>query len=309
MSEKKLLTIAIPTYQRENELKETLTSIITQFNDLDDHYKRIIDVIVVDNNSTSFDIYTSLKEFESRIPLTIYKNDKNIGIDGNVNQCILKANTKFIWLFSDDDLLEDNAINIILQTISTMDNTALFVINYNSYDSKVKVLLKDKCIEEKEDDLSIISNLSFVSSTLINNDILKKIGLSKFDKYIGSLYYHLAVAYDLADVSYKFIELPLIKFRSNRSNLGGGRVKVALDPYLIFLERNTKNLTYSKESFFQNNVLLWLKHHKKTSSYNLSDLNEIRKTFGTFSKQTLFSLIIFCISKDILDKIYRSVKR
>jgi abequosyltransferase len=309
MPNKKLLTIAIPTYQREKELRETLSDLYQQYINLSVADQSNVSVIVIDNASTTYNIKDVFHEFYEKLPIIFKQNEKNLGIDGNVKQCILNSNSRFVWLFSDDDLFEDHALRDVLKQLNHHCDKALFVINYNTYDPDIKKILRYRCIKKNSDDMSVLSNLTFISSTLINKEILDTIGLNKFDKYIGSLYYHLAIGYKLADISYKFIDKPLVKFRSNRSNLGGGRIQVALEPYLIFLNMEINNLTCNKRSFFLNNVVLWLKHHKKYDDYKLHDFIEIMKSYGVFCFETFISLIIYITPFKLLNRLYHLPNR
>src|SRR5579859_4182306 len=102
---KPLLTLAIPTSNRPEELEILLESIAAQFDGLED----LIQIIVSDNASgPATDAVVS--KFLLRIPIVYLKNSINIGMDGNFTQCFREASGDYVWLFGDDDVLLPGAL-------------------------------------------------------------------------------------------------------------------------------------------------------------------------------------------------------
>lgn len=101
--EKKMITIAIPTYKRVNLLKEALESAINQEN-----YNEY-EIIVVDNDSdfSNVECLELIKALNCK-KIKYYKNEKNIGMFGNWNRCIELAQGEYITILNDDDWLERN---------------------------------------------------------------------------------------------------------------------------------------------------------------------------------------------------------
>jgi len=97
-----LVTIAIPTFNRLNLLKEAILSASSQ------SYKNL-EIIVSDNFSGdgTIDFLKQLKD--SRIRVNI--NTKNIGMVGNWQQCLDMAQGEYFLMMSDDDkFLSNDAI-------------------------------------------------------------------------------------------------------------------------------------------------------------------------------------------------------
>jgi len=93
-----LVSILIPTYNREKLIGETIESAINQT------YKHI-EIIVVDNKSTdkTWEIITKYSRKDQRIK--VYQNEKNIGPVRNWKKCLEYAQgeyAKFLW---SDDLI------------------------------------------------------------------------------------------------------------------------------------------------------------------------------------------------------------
>jgi len=110
----KILTIAIPTKNREKYLIETIDSIIEQknFND--------INIIVCNNNSTD-NTHNSMRKYENFSNIYYYKNNESISIDDNMIKVASYVETKyFLWL-GDDDFLIENGLSKILNYLENKD--------------------------------------------------------------------------------------------------------------------------------------------------------------------------------------------
>ena len=299
-----LLTVAIPTYERQNTLICTLDSICNQVQDRSD-----IEIIVVDNCSVGYNIFLLLSDYVQRYNIKIFRNKVNLGIDGNVKCCIKNASGRFVWLFSDDDLMYEYSLNHVISTLHSNLNKGLCVVNYDIYDDECKVLLKDNIIKESHYDSSIMSNITFVTSVIVNKELYDKhIKHEYFDKFLGGLYYHMAIGIYLASISgYIFIPKPLIKFRSGCSSLGG-TIDVAIEPFLIFKELNIKRkLSYHPSDFIRNNILLFIKDRKKKNKLKYEYIDIVFKYF-CINVYSVYIFIIYLVPKFMLNFIL-TIKR
>lgn len=99
------ITIAITTYKRENLLKEALKSAINQ--------KKFqnYEIIVVDNDPEE----NGIKELimNENFNILYYKNEKNIGMFGNMNRAIELSNGEYVTILHDDDWLEENFLESV----------------------------------------------------------------------------------------------------------------------------------------------------------------------------------------------------
>lgn len=129
-----LLSIAVPTYNRDCLLSICLNSIVTQALP----YIGEIEIIVCDNCSAdqTSDI---IKECKLRYPsLRSYKNNKNKGPDYNIKKCYEMATSKYIWIFSDDDLLLPNAIKRLIPFLRGHDFSVV-TLQPNFYRDKINI--------------------------------------------------------------------------------------------------------------------------------------------------------------------------
>ena len=81
MADKKLLTIAIPTYNRCSVLAETVGNFISQITE--NNLSGLVEIIISDNCSED-DTYNYLKKINDLYDFVIInRNDSNIGFGGN----------------------------------------------------------------------------------------------------------------------------------------------------------------------------------------------------------------------------------
>lgn len=106
------VTIAIPTYKRQDLLKEAIESALNQ-KDYTDY-----EVIVVDNDPNPDTETEYLIRSYNNPKLLYYKNEQNLGMIGNWNRCLELARGKWYSMLHDDDLLS----NVFLKEMFTVLN-------------------------------------------------------------------------------------------------------------------------------------------------------------------------------------------
>lgn len=99
--ESPLVCICIPTYNVEATVRETLESILAQT------YPNLV-VHVSDNASTDDTLRVVESIADSRI--TIHRQEKNIGAEGNFTKCLQLATGKYTAIFHADDLYEPEMV-------------------------------------------------------------------------------------------------------------------------------------------------------------------------------------------------------
>ena len=90
------LSICIPTYNRVDYLKKTIKSILLS-------NRQTFELIISDNcsNDNTQDFCLNISQQDSR--LKYFRNNQNLGYSQNVYQCIINANSEYIYLLSDED--------------------------------------------------------------------------------------------------------------------------------------------------------------------------------------------------------------
>ena len=119
---KKLLSICIPTFNRQGYLDALLANIEKQLKQFDLYQK--VEVIVSDNCSEDETASTATK-YANFVDYS--RNDKNIGPDANFLSLFSKAEGEYIWLPGDDDEIRGDTIAYIINCIEELKFDFLYL--------------------------------------------------------------------------------------------------------------------------------------------------------------------------------------
>lgn len=194
-----LLSICIPTLNRPKLLKSTLESIFKC-------NKSSIEVVIIDgskNNNTKDLIYSEYKNKN----ISYYKESNatkkpsNQGFDRACNLAVEKAKSKYCWLLTDDDLIVDGSIDIILEKIKKNYDLILTssVIKDETL-TKTYVISRPKISKDiifkpsQMDKFAKIINdqLTYVGCLIIKKSIWMSLNRSKF---FGTGFIHVGVIF------------------------------------------------------------------------------------------------------------------
>lgn len=122
-----LLSICIPTYNRDDLLRRSLASSLY----LTAPYEFDYEVIIVDNQPDSptrlSDLLPKAYPFSDNLAsIRYYRNTSNLGMFGNWNQCLGLAEGKYLTILSDDDFLHSNFLQGFVQAITLLPNAEIF---------------------------------------------------------------------------------------------------------------------------------------------------------------------------------------
>lgn len=119
------ISACIPTYNRANYLRCTITSLINQTEAIDE-------IVVIDDGSTD-DTESVVKSFESQNRIKYYKiekernKDRYLTLAETFNYCIDKATFDFVSIIGDDDSVSNKWCEIIKNTIhGRQDDVGIF---------------------------------------------------------------------------------------------------------------------------------------------------------------------------------------
>ena len=172
-----LLTIAIPTYNRSNELEMLLTALAPQ---LTNHPE--IELFISDNASPD-DTAALVRCFQDKgLALRYHRHPENIGPDANFLSCFRAARGKYFWLFSDDDIILPGTIDTLISHIAHGDFDIIYATSYG---------FSRDYVAERQDDpfgrdfhtitsarrMALVVNImfTFVSGMIINKERLDDI--------------------------------------------------------------------------------------------------------------------------------------
>ena len=103
-----IVTVAIPTYNRATLLREALESVLAQTHS---NFR-----LVIGDNASTDDTENLVASYrDARIEYV--RNERNIGMIENFNSLIARADTEFLMLLPDDDLLYPDYLNSVVEIL------------------------------------------------------------------------------------------------------------------------------------------------------------------------------------------------
>lgn len=184
-----LLTIAIPTYNRQQTLVKNLEKLLSQLTDE-------CELLIIDNcSSNPVEDYlkgTFLANDNNFKKIRVVRNSSNIGLSANFVRCFEFATSKWLWILSDDDPVVENALEIVLRHIKQYADVALL-----TYSTPIFVRKKEFSIQgihEFLDKLDNFERILFISGSIYNASMMQKhISAGYYFSY--SMAPHLAILF------------------------------------------------------------------------------------------------------------------
>ncbi len=125
----KLLTIAIPTYNRAELLDKQLAWLAQAIKGFEDD----CEILVSDNCSTDHtqEIIQKWQAILSNITFQSNKNLNNLGVVKNIMYCLNSTTTKYVWTIGDDDPIQDRAIAYVINKLKQHEDLSLLFLNFS----------------------------------------------------------------------------------------------------------------------------------------------------------------------------------
>ena len=127
-----ILSICIPTFNRENNLNNCLNSILISSKNVKDFQ---FEVCISDNNS-NYDVEKVISKYNQSLNIKFNKNKKNLGFSLNAIQSVKIASGKFAWLIGNDDLVLPHSLFKIKKLIDQNHDVEYFFLNSYFLQSK-----------------------------------------------------------------------------------------------------------------------------------------------------------------------------
>ncbi len=122
-----LLSVCVPTYNRAHLLRLSLQAALPQVA----KHADLVELCVSDNASTDM-TKEVVEECRSLGPLRYYRNQTNLGFAGNiVNLATKHATGDYVWLIGDDDLINQGAVQKILDVLQAHQDINALYANFN----------------------------------------------------------------------------------------------------------------------------------------------------------------------------------
>ncbi|NHA04457.1 glycosyltransferase family 2 protein [Mucilaginibacter sp. HC2] len=300
-----LLTIAIPTYNREVYLRRLLESLFNQKSD----FKNQVEIIISDNASTD-NTQAVIGDFmNNKLEISLITNPENIGSDRNIAQCYTKAKGKYVVAFGDDDVLYPNSVAIILDIINKVKDFGVLYLNW-------ELIKKDRLILESDillfDDYlqfynKVSHNSTFISGNVVNSKYVNNIN---FDRYFGTNLVQLPfiLTASLSETYNIFHIQPLVGVQPDNSGgfsvckVFGENLNQILNEFDVSLKTN-RVFNLIKVRLLIESFPNWIYRIKNTKHF-FSDDNNLHETlssvYSKFPQYWFFVYPLIVLNKTIL---------
>ena len=166
----KLLTIAIPTFNRAEKLENLIASIIPQLTPC-------VEILVSDNASTDKTAELMMRLGSQNAAIRYVRQSTNVGIDRNVESAVVNSQGRFVWICGDDDELEPFAIEHVLDVLQSGDFATGWV-NCSRWDTELKECWAPKIVDLDEDilgaDIGRVIAVSHIKFTFLSSHIVRR---------------------------------------------------------------------------------------------------------------------------------------
>ncbi|MHA1747937.1 MAG: glycosyltransferase family 2 protein [Promethearchaeota archaeon] len=179
---KPLLSFCIPTFNRGKRIFETVLNLCKL------PFKEI-EIVVCDDASTdnTKELITSIKDQR----VTYYKNEKNLGFDGNFVKCIERARGDFIFSLSDEDTVNDDSIKWVLDLLRKDQHYSQIlgaIIDGRHARESYYFLPEDREYKSgPESLLKLLYNHQYLSGIILKKETLNP---TIAEKFVGCFYIH-----------------------------------------------------------------------------------------------------------------------
>ena len=205
------LSIAIPSNNKKKYLFEAIKSI------LEDNYKSNNYEICISDNSNDNKFSEINTFFKNKI--INYNTSNFLKMDENINNVVNLSIGEYVWLFGDDDILIDGALNAIIKYLKK-NKPDVLILNSSSF-------IENKIIEEyrfkkknnfiydgNQDNLFLAEMGNYI--TYIGSIVIKKNVWKKYfnQNSIGSYFSHLKLVCEYKiNNRIHYLSVPCIKMR------------------------------------------------------------------------------------------------
>ena len=189
------LSICIATYNRAGYIGETLESIISQVTDE-------VEIVVADGASTDGTSSVVKDCAEVCKQIRYIRLSSKGGFDQDYCKAVELAKGEYCWLMTDDDILKQGAIKIVLDEIK-YNNYSLIIVNAEVRNIDLSRLIDKKRLQINENKIytpaeneklfvEVADYLSFIGCVVINKRLWDE---REKEKYFGSVFIHVGVIF------------------------------------------------------------------------------------------------------------------
>lgn len=225
--ENPLVSIAIPGFNRPEQLEKCLQSIV-------DEVERVgtdrVEVWITDDQSTLDSAVEVSRSFAERYSYIGFQaNEENVGLERNLLEACLPCNGQYVWILGNDDQINPGALNVVLEDLAT-GAFDLFVYSKIRIDSRGEVMDNvargsvpdDATPNERRtyDDIlgfarstGVLSGYGFISVVLVRRELFVAVDSSP---YLGLTMYPQVgrLLESVGSSAMQFANVPIVKQRT-----------------------------------------------------------------------------------------------
>ncbi len=142
------LSIIIPAFKL-TYLKQTIDSFVNQ---TDQRFQ-----LYVFDDCSPWDIESLCNSFKDKIHISYYRFEQNLGsksLTKHWNRCVELTNSKWVWLFADDDIADQTCVESFYKALNKNQETTIFRFNSCVLDSNNNIIRFNPPHPKKEDGIS-----------------------------------------------------------------------------------------------------------------------------------------------------------
>lgn len=148
--EKLKFSVLIPSYNGEDVISHGLNSILRQ------NYKNF--EIIVNDDASKDATEKVVRSFQDK-RIKFFKNKRNLGYPGNLNQCLYHARGDIIYLLGQDDILSSDAIIRTYKAFERSADIGAVTRPYRQFDESLDVTIRARFpLNSKEDEIVKITD-------------------------------------------------------------------------------------------------------------------------------------------------------
>ena len=324
LKEVKMLTIAIPTYNRNSILKRNLMDLIPQFTEC-------CQLVIVDNNS-DISVRSDIEDLIAKYPtknINIIRNKHNVGLTGNIIKCFELCEDGWLWILGDDDIVKPDAVSTIKNYIKYNGEKTFISYAWEGPSYKRNGDIITNGLDEFIDSIESLGVVLFISTSIYN--VKKVVGNISYGSFFQSTYApHLAILFMSLKNGGQCILTNRQIVTNNSSNTPQGlrwdQIFIYQLVLLLRLPLSTQTLSKLKLRLSELTRLWTISHLIYTLTFlrknddkigSITLYNDIVKSFYYLDDRVstkIISIIGYIIIrnpkvfKPIMDKIYKKIK-
>jgi glycosyltransferase involved in cell wall biosynthesis len=291
------LAVVIPAYKEEYFSKALESFMLQTNNDF---------TIYVGDDCSPYDLESIVNNYKDKINIVYKKFDNNIGSKNIVSQwkrCVdLSSGEKWIWLFSDDDLVDSNAVENFYSILHKNKNRFdVYRFNTCVIDKYDNLISKSPTGPDEESSESMAYNLllglrgNSMPDHIFSRDVYNRNGGFVMTEYAQAADWATSILFSkekgicIIPESIMFWRMSgdnissIAKNKSREMFLGHLQFVAWLFDHFQYLENSRSAITYAmiKQASLINLRSVVLKHYGKLDNYNVLLLfSQLRNKFG-----------------------------